>query len=132
MLRMILGIVAGFVAWFVLASIGNVAFRVSWPAYAQVEPSMTFTLTMLVSRLLLGVLSSLCGGFVAAWLARANVNAATILGVVLTVIFIPIHYGLWNEFPIWYHLLFLASLLPLTLLGAFLFVRINRARLRQA
>jgi len=132
MLRVILGIVAGFVAWFVLASIGNVVFRMSWPGYAQVEPSMTFALAMLVGRLLLSALSSLCGGFVSAWLAPANVNAAKILGVVLTVIFIPIHYGLWDKFPIWYHLLFLASLFPITLLGAFLFLRIHQARLRQA
>jgi len=121
--RMILGIVAGFVIWFVVASVGNVVFRMSWPGYAQVEPAMTFTLAMLVGRLLLGVLSSLCAGFVAAWIAKGNATTAKIVGIVLTLFFLPVHYGLWDRFPIWYHFLFLASLFPITLIGALLFGR---------
>jgi len=123
---MISGVAGGFVVWFVVASIGNVLFRMSWPGYAQVEAAMTFTLAMLVGRLLLGVLSSLCGGFVVAWIARGNATATWILGIVLTVFFVPVHYGLLDKFPIWYHLVFLASLLPVTLLGASLFVRSRR------
>lgn len=126
MIRTILGIVGGFVVWFVAASIGNVLFRMSWPGYAQIEAAMTFTPAMLLGRLLLGVLSSLCGGFVVAWITRGNTRAAWILGIVLTIFFLPVHYGLWDKFPIWYHLAFLASLLPVTLLGAFLFVRGRR------
>jgi len=126
MIRMISGIVAGFVVWFVVASMGNVLFRVSWPGYAQVETAMTFTLAMLLGRLLLGVLSSLCGGLVVAWITRANATATWILGIVLTIFFVPVHYGLFDKFPIWYHLVFLASLLPVTLLGASLFARSRR------
>jgi hypothetical protein len=48
------------------------------------------------------------------------------LGILLTVLFIPIHYNLWDKFPLWYHAAFLVSLLPLTMLGAFLFVRGRR------
>ena len=46
-----------------------------------------------------------------------------VLGGVLTALFIPVHYRLWDNFPLWYHLLFLASLFPLTVLGALLFAR---------
>ncbi|HEY3075248.1 MAG TPA: hypothetical protein VGJ74_08755 [Burkholderiales bacterium] len=31
---------------------------------------------------------------------------------------IPVHYTLWNRFPAWYHVLFIASLVLFTLLGA--------------
>jgi len=129
MARIVLGIVGGFLAWFILASVVNLLFRMAWPGYARVEPSMTFTLAMLIGRLLLGALSSLCGGLVAAWIAQGNANAAKILGVILTLMFVYVHYGLWDKFPIWYHLLFLASLLPLTLLGALLLVRARRVKL---
>jgi hypothetical protein len=129
---MILGIVGGFVVWWVVASIGNVLFRVSWPGYAEVEPAMTFTFAMLVGRLLLGAVSSLCGGLVAAWIASGNATTAKVLGIVLTLFFLPVHYGLLDRFPIWYHLIFLALLFPITLVGSFLFLRMNRAKLRQA
>ena len=118
MIRGIAGGAAGLVAWFVAATIGNILFRVSWPGYADVETAMKFTLAMLVARLLLGALSSLCAGFVVAWITKGNGTAAKVLGVVLTAVFIPVHYGLWDKFPVWYHVIFLASLFPLTLLGA--------------
>jgi hypothetical protein len=40
------------------------------------------------------------------------------LGILLIALFIPVHYSLWDRFPIWYHLTFLVSLLPLAILGA--------------
>ena len=38
-------------------------------------------------------------------------------GILLLVAFIPQHIMLWEKFPIWYHLTFLLSLVPLTYLG---------------
>jgi hypothetical protein len=53
-------------------------------------------------------------------------RAPWILGVALVAVFIPVHVGLWEKFPLWYHATFLVSLLPLTLLGASLFARNRR------
>ena len=126
MIRGFAGVVAGLIAWFIVATIVNFLFRVSWPGYAEVEVAMSFTLAMMVARLLLGVLSSLCAGFAAAWITKGNGGAVKALGALLTVVFIPIHYGLWDKFPIWYHVVFLASLFPFTLLGALPFTHDNR------
>jgi hypothetical protein len=118
--RGLAGIVAGLVCWFLIATIGNLLFRVSWPGYAELEIVSGFTLVMLIARLLLGAASSVCAGTTVAWITRGNRTSAVGLGIVLTALFVPVHYNLWEKFPIWYHLLFLASLLPLTLLGAVL------------
>ena len=126
MIKMIAGIVAGLIAWIIVATIGNLMFRVAWPGYAEAEISMMFTLAMMVARLLLGALSSLCAGFVAAWITKRNGTGAKVLGIVVTAMFLPVHYLLWDKFPIWYHVIFLASLFPLTLLGAKLSQRANR------
>jgi len=40
---------------------------------------------------------------------------------VLLVLFIPVHYSLWERFPTWYHVVFLASLVVVTLVGAVLY-----------
>jgi hypothetical protein len=125
MIKMIAGIVAGLIAWIIVATIGNLMFRVAWPGYAEAEISMMFTLAMMVARLLLGALSSLCAGFVVAWITKRNGTGAKVLGIVVTAMFIPVHYLLWDKFPIWYHVIFLASLFPLTLLGAKLAQRAN-------
>jgi hypothetical protein len=120
---MLAGVVGGLIAWLIIASIGNLLFRMFWPGYAAVEAAMTFTLAMLLGRLVLGAVSSLGAGFAAAWITKGNTRIITVLGILLTVLFLPLHYNLWEKFPVWYHLLFLATLFPFTLLGASLWSR---------
>ena len=125
MIKTIAGIVGGLIVWIIVATIVNLLFRVSWPGYAEAEISMTFTLAMMTARLLLGALSSLCAGLAVARVTKGNGTAAKILGIVVTAIFVPVHYGLWDKFPVWYHAIFLASLFPFTFLGAKLLRRRN-------
>jgi len=117
MWRTVLGIVAGLVAWVLIGTVGLWLMHVTWPAYALVESSMTFTLPMQLGRLGVGVLSSIGGGCTAVLLARGASPAAWWLGTLLVLIFIPIHYGLWDKFPVWYHLFFLLTLAPFNALG---------------
>jgi hypothetical protein len=114
---------AALVTWFFVATVLNLALRASWPHYHEAETAFNFTLAMKLARLVLGAISSLGAGFVAAWIGKDRMKAATLTGIVLLGLFIPGHYLLWSKFPIWYHLTFLASLLPLTLLGAALYRR---------
>jgi len=120
-LRTIAGIVAGLFAWVVVATVGNRVLRAAWPGYSAVEVAMNFTLAMLLTRLLLGGLSSLSAGFFAAWIAKGNRVAVTVLAGLLLVAFIPVHYTLWERFPVWYHLIFLVSLVSVTVIGAMIY-----------
>jgi len=117
-MRTIGAIAAGLAAWILVATAGNLLLRMSWPAYAAVEKAMLFGGAMLVSRLLLGAVSSLVAGFVTASLSRRSRLAAWSLVVLLLAVFVPIHIQLWQRFPLWYHLVFFASLAVFTLLGA--------------
>ena len=127
MARGIAGVAAGLVAWIVVATLANVALRVAMPGYADAETPMTFTLEMMFARLFLGAVSSVLAGAMTAWIARSgSPRAPWILGILLVALFIPLHLALWDKFPVWYHLTFLVSLLPLTLLGAWLTARDHR------
>ena len=117
MLRSILAVIAAVITWFVVATIGNFALRAAIPGYTEAEPAMTFTLTMMIGRLVLGIVSSLCAGFVCAVIARGGL-APKIAAVVMLILFVPVHYMLWDKFPIWYHLFFLITLPAMILLGA--------------
>ena len=109
MMRLIGGVIAGLVAWTVIVTLLNLGLRYGWPDYAAVEKAMTFTLPMMAARLSMSAISSLGGGYVAAWVGKGP-RAALISGICLLLMFLPVHYMLWDKFPAWYHLTFLISL----------------------
>jgi hypothetical protein len=118
MARIALGVIAGIVAWFVVATVGDWILRLAIGGYAEVEASMHFTLAMEIGRLCVGAVSSIAAGATCAWLVPATRRAVTVLAIVLVLLFLPVHYRLWSQFPPWYHATFLITLAPLVLLGA--------------
>ena len=117
-LRVTLAVVAGIVVWFCVATAANFLLRVLVDGYADAEQAMRFTLGMMIGRLVVGAIASIAAGAAAAWVARRVRTAALALGVVLVVLFVPVHVRLWETFPAWYHAVFLLSLAPLAWLGA--------------
>ena len=118
MWRTIGGIVAGFVAWWIVATVLDIGLRLWLPGYVQVEHALVFTLPMKIARLSIGAVSSVVAGAVVRVIAPASGRAPWILGLALLLLFVPDHIHLWMKFPIWYHLTFLLTLVPLVILGA--------------
>ena len=118
MKRAILAFIVSAVVWVLVVSVLDRVLRIITPGYAAAEPNMAFTLGMMASRLLIAALTSIAAGAVAAVIAPSSPRVPWVLGVVLLVVFIPQHLRLWSLFPLWYHLTFLLTLLPLVLLGA--------------
>ena len=112
-----IALVSGLAVWIALVTVAGLIMRSSWPAYASVADAMTFTLPMLFARLSIGAVATLAAGWVAAAVAPRSMVARLLPGLILLVVFIPQHITLWNVFPVWYHLTFLLSLVPLTYLG---------------
>ena len=117
MAKDILGVVAGLAVWIAIVSVAGLIMRSAWPEYASVASAMTFTLPMMLARLAIGALATLGTGWVAAVVARRSMLARVTAGLLLVVVFVPQHIMLWNKFPVWYHLTFLVSLVPLAYLG---------------
>ncbi len=115
--RKILGVVAGLAVWQIIVIVAGAMMRQSWPAYATVADAMTFTVPMLVARLSVSTVATFVTGLVTASIIPRAVLARLMPGVLLLVGFIPVHITLWDKFPVWYHLTFLVSLVPLTYLG---------------
>jgi hypothetical protein len=116
--KTVAAVLAALVTWIVVATVLNLPLRASWQGYHEAETAFTFSFGMKLARLSLGAISSLAAGFVAGWVETGQRRAATVTGLMLLGLFVPNHYLLWNKFPVWYHLTFLLSLVPLTLLGA--------------
>ncbi len=118
MRRQITAFVIALITWVLIASLLNRMLRIGMSGYAAAEPVMAFTLSMQWFRLALGAMASVSAGYVLARLAPKARRLPLILGGLLLAVFLPVHYNLWNRFPIWYHLVFLLSIIPLVALGA--------------
>jgi hypothetical protein len=118
MKRPILAIVVGLVVWVVVISLLDRGLRLLVAGYAAAEPMFSFTLGMLVLRLVIAAVTSLIAGAAAAWIAPSRPLVPVLIGATLLVAFIPIHVRLFSLFPLWYHLVFLVTLIPLVMLGA--------------
>ena len=117
MLRGIAALIAAIVLWMVVATVVHRLMCVAWPAYAVATPTFTFTLPMKVARLTLGTVCTLLAGATARRLSSARWLPAAV-GCVLLALFLPEHYLIWSRFPVWYHLTFLGSLIPLSVIGS--------------
>ena len=116
-LRMAGGLVVGFAC---AAGIARLAFGVlesGWPDYAAAVPDRAYTLPMLWSRLGIAALLTVSAGAAATLVARDR-RAAPILGVLFVLVSLPSHlHYVWAEYPVWYHAVYLLSLVPLVSFG---------------
>lgn len=128
MVRIILGVIAGFFAWMtvwvgsekVLSAIFPEGYGVHQAAFqAAVENGGQFTVntTLLLVHIVQGLVVSVVAGFLAALIAGENKRAPLILGVLLLVFGLLIVVLSWPYVPIWYHIIFTAMLLPLAIAG---------------
>lgn len=113
MWRVVLGTVLSFILWFLLGLALAAILRLAWPAYAAAEPTVSYTLPMMLARQAMAIICNITLGWGAAAIARGDTRASWALGVLLLVVMIPIHAWAWRFFPVWYHLAFLVPLVPM-------------------
>ena len=115
-LRLIAGVVVACVSATAIAAVSFWLLRRLWPGYAAAEPEKAYTLGMLFARLSLGVLITGGAACVAAMVAGAR--AAWWFGAVLLAVSLPTHlYTVWADYPVWYHFVYLAYLMPVAVLA---------------
>jgi hypothetical protein len=118
MLRTISSIVIGLLAWVVVATVLNFGLRAAILGYHAAETTLSFTPAMKAGRLIEAAIASLAAGMAVRAIAPASRPAPWVTGVVILAMFVPVHIQLWSKFPVWYHLTFLLSIVPLIVLGA--------------
>lgn len=129
MVKVVLGVIAGFVAWTILWLGTNallMTFSPNWygTAYLALEQSVNleqpFQLAAGIALidLIRSFIISIISGYLAAVISGENRRSPLILGVLLLIVGIAFQAIVWNYIPIWYHIVFLALLLPMTFVGA--------------
>jgi hypothetical protein len=124
--RPITALAAGCVAAAVIGVAGFQLLHALWPAYALAEPTKAYTFAMYVSRLSLGVIGTAGSAWVTTRISRDNGRAAWWLGGLFLAVSLPEHlYRVWDDYPAWYHFIYLAYLMPVAGLSA----KLCRARM---
>ena len=128
MVRIVLGVIAGFFAW-VIAWVGSEKILSAiWPegfgahqrAFEEVLKNggqFTADTTMLLTHIVLALIVSVMSGSVAALIARGNTRAPLVLGFLLLAVGLLKAVMSWQYVPIWYHVIFTAILLPMAIMG---------------
>ncbi len=128
MVRIILGVVVGFIVWSILW-VGSdqvlISMSKGWYGAHQFEMEKALDngspfaadTTIMVIRLVVSVIASLMAGFIAAFVAKEGSRSTLILGFVLLLVGIAVQALLWNVQPLWFHATFLLSLIPVTVFG---------------
>ena len=127
MLRSVLGVIAGFFSWMIVWVGSEKILSAIWPAFgvhqaefqAAIENGGQFTAdtTMLLTHIVLGSIVSVISGFLAALIAGGNKRAPLVLGFLLLAVGLLKAVMSWPYVPIWYHVIFTAILLPMTIVG---------------
>ena len=115
--KMILGIIVGFVVWTILWLGSNAILVAIMPDIAPTAELTNITSTYLIIRLISSVIFSIIAGFVAVIISKEAAKTAFFLGMLLLATGIFVQVGVWNAIPLWYHIIFLILLIPMTLLG---------------
>ena len=128
MVRIVLGVIAGFLAWSIVWVGSEKVLSAMWPAWygahqlafeAAVANGGQFTAdtTILFMNIVRGSTVSVMSGFLAALIAGEHKRSPLILGVLLVAFGLLIVVLSWPYVPIWYHVIFTALLIPMTMMG---------------
>jgi hypothetical protein len=131
MVRIVLGAITGFVAWLIVWVGSEKILSAIWPegfgahqrafeaAIKNGPDASGFTAdtTLLLTHIVLGSILSVMSGFLAARIAGENIRAPLVLGFLLVALGLLKAVMSWKYVPIWYHVIFTALLIPLTIMG---------------
>lgn len=115
----VLAVVAGFLVWSVVFVGGEQVTKAIAPQWAA-APDATYvgSIPILLTYLLRSIVASVASGFVASLISKDNNRIPFILAIVLLIVGVLVQVSAWTLLPVWYHLVFLALLVPMTMLGA--------------
>jgi len=128
MVRIVLGVIAGFFAWVIVwVGIEKIlsAILPQWYGAPQlafqeaIEKGGQFSAEtrLLLSHIVIASVVAAISGFLAAMIAGENKRAPLILGFLLLAVGLLKVVMSWPYVPIWYHVIFTALLLPMTIIG---------------
>ena len=120
MIRSILSVIISIVVWGVLWVGGGTGAAATMPERFN-DQGGTFDSTILGALIGYSLILSLLAGYLCATIARRKMMLhVTVLAIIQLLIGIMVQSGMWEAMPLWYHLSFLALVIPGHLAGGWM------------
>lgn len=128
MVRIILGVITGFIVWSIVWVGGEETLNRLSPmwfgeyglaaekALRNGTPFVTDPAIAAI-HLVRSFATSFIAGYMAALVAGESKRTIIALGIILVIVGIAVEYAFWSIAPVWYHVLFILFLFPMTFLG---------------
>ena len=117
MARGILAVLAGFTVWSIIWLGSTNGLMAAMPGDVQAGQPIT-SATVLLILLVVSVIASIISGYITAMIATEKIMTYVMaFGVVNLLVGIFFQVQSWNLMPIWYHVIFLALLIPAIMYG---------------
>lgn len=130
MIRIVLGVIVGFLAWATAWFGGEAILSAVWPTFGANQRAFQAAIehgveasgfsgdsSFFLTHIVLGSIVSLIAGFVASVVAGENKRTPLILGLVLLAMGLLKVLMSWADVPVWYSVFYTAVLLPLAVVG---------------
>ena len=127
MLRIVLGVIGGFLAWLIVWVGSEKVIAIIWPEFGVQQrafkeavkngASFTADTKMLLAHIAIGSIVSVMAGTLAALIAGENSRAPLVVGCLLLAVGLLKAVMSWAYVPLWYHVIFTAILLPMAIMG---------------
>jgi hypothetical protein len=113
--RLIAGLGLGWATSWVVLTGGFALLREIWPGYALADPEKAYTLAMLLVRLLIfsSMIAATSG---VATLVAGDGRVSWVAGGLILALSLPSHLYpgyVWDDYPAWYHIVYLLSIIPI-------------------
>lgn len=125
MLRAVIAVIAGYAAW-TLIWVGSHSTIFAEAGKIAARGELNTNSRTLLGMIALSIVCSLAAGLACGLITPARRGPALTLGLLLLATGLGVQLTAWKLFPVWYHLTFLALVVPVTLLGAALAARLGR------
>src|SRR5580765_5670936 len=129
MVRIVLGVIAGLLAWAIGWFGSEKILSAIWPEFGAHQLAFeaalkntnggpfTAATSLLLTHIVLGSIVSVMSGFLAALIAGGNTRAPLAVGFLLLALGVVKVVMSWSYVPVWYQVIFTALLIPMTIMG---------------
>lgn len=119
LVRAALALPIGWICFYGVLAVAFGILRALWPAYDAAVPDRAYSLAMLITRLAIFATAIGATSIVGTRLVGDR-RMPWITGVLIFLASIPPHFHpgtVWDEYPVWYHYTYLASIVPIALVA---------------
>jgi cytochrome bd-type quinol oxidase subunit 2 len=114
--KKIYGVLTGLVVYTIIGLLGLYLLRISWAGYAIASKDKSYTVEMLLCRLLVALVAAVIAGISTVKITNDKGKTAWLVGAILFCVAAYIHLCTmtWKDYPVWYHVAYLLPIIPVT------------------